>query len=583
MNFLWRRKKVVGGAAVGVIAATAVIVGTVGGPEDVVMPDMGADGRGRGALIMDLQARRDFGALVPRGTGDGQWCGAADGLAAPAHCWELQQSSGDATDYGAVGGWHLTPQGSPRAGVATGLPVEGSGAVDWTSETAAWSEADADYYSAGAQTTLSGTNLLSVSFVAATHTAKANAQIVWHEAGNIGYRIYYSPTKIFGFVRDGSTTASVASAMDPHVGWQCVTVVLDGRTSGAGKIYVNGEDDTSGTNDLSGMGTWGTSAAFRVLGLGSSNFSFDGGVARLRRDDQVAVTLAQHRALCGSWGLPVASTHRVASDMTWTQSGGARCYPSSATAATCYPGGVPAARWTATGWEWAVDGQGATNRLLWSNAMDCSTWSCIGVASGITGQVAPDGSATASTITVAGGANHFEQDIASGYTADASPLHLSLWAKCSTGVFHPHGSNDGTRGDWDVSCSCIGGVWRLLDASDGCVTVNVPFNAGSGGESGLHFDGTLFPLAVDIWAPTLTEEPTTGAVIPTAAAAVSTGAIAWSVDNSSSEYWLPTSTVTQSVSTVDGTCVVPGSTFWLGGDSPGLECVGGVYSVQVRR
>jgi hypothetical protein len=214
--------------------------------------------------------------------------------------------------------------------------------------------------------------------------------------------------------------------------------------------------------------------------------------------------------------------------------------------------------------------------------MDCTNWGCVGVASGTPGQVAPDGSATASTIVVAGGANHFEQDVASGYTADASPLHLTMWAKCATGVFHPHGSNDGSRGDWDVSCTCIGGVWRHLDASDPCVTVNVPFNAGPSGESGLHFDGTLFPVSADIWAPTLTEEPTTGAVIPTAAAAVDTGTIAWIVDNTNSRYWLSTSTVTESVDTIDGTCIVPGSTFYLGGAS-GLECVGGVESVQVRR
>jgi hypothetical protein len=573
-----RRNAAIGAtAAIGLAAAIVSGIFAVGGSEDTIAPTFG--GAGSGLVTLDLQAQRDFGALAPRGTAAGQWCGPVNGLSAPAHCWPLQQSSGDATDYGTPGGWHLSPAGSPRAGVATGLPVHAA-PLDWTSEVATWFDDAGALQKAGVTT--GATNIVSVTMLWQTQPDTSFHRVI--SLGGSGAAAGWSVTTLGSgvlraVVSNGSSTKVLDSTSTYNDrAWSCVTVVMDGRTASAGRVYRNGADDTSGTRDLSGI-DWSTTT---TISLGSQATIWNSGALARTRIENVAVSLAQHRALCGSWGLPVSSSHRVAGDMAWTQSGGTRCYPSSATTATCYPGGAPAARWTATGWEWAADAQSSTNRLLYSTAMDCVNWGCVGVASGTPGQVAPDGSATASTIVVAGGANHFEQDIASGYTPDASPLHLSFWAKCSTGVFHPHGSNDGTRGDWDVSCSCIGGVWRHLDSKDSCVTVNVPFNAGPSGEAGLHFDGTLFPLSADIWAPTLTEELTTGAVIPTGAAAVSTGTIAWSIDNTSERYWDADSTVTQSVSTVDGTCIVPGATFWLGG-ATASECVGGVGSVQVRR
>jgi hypothetical protein len=577
-----RRNAAIGAtAAIGLAAAIVSGIYAIGGGEDTIAPTFG--GPGSGLLTLDLQASRDFGALAPRGTDAGQWCGPVNGLPAPAHCWELQQSSGDATDYGAVGGWHLSPAGSIRVGVPTGLPVGGGAAVDWSSELGTWADGSATAALVGPSSTLSATDLVSVTVLFRGGDKSVDQDGLVNHRSVTGWAIYITAAgKLAGRQDLGVITPVITSTSTVAYGIHCATVVLDARTDNAGSIYLNGLDD-SATSGLD-VGDFASAAnALRIHGWAdAATWSSYSGVIRARIDANVAVSLAQHRAMCGSWGLPVSSSHRTAPDHTWTQSGGARCYPSSATTAACYPGGAPAARWTATGWEWAADAQGSTNRLLWSTAMDCTNWGCVGVASGTPGQVAPDGSPTASTIVVAGGANHFEQDIASGYTPDASPLHLTMWAKCSTGVFHPHGSNDGTRGDWDVSCSCIGGVWRHLDAKDACVTVNVPFNAGPSGEAGLHFDGTLFPLSADIWAPTLTEEFTTGAVIPTGAAAVSTGTIAWSIDNSSSRYWTATSTVTQSVSTVDGTCIVPGSTFWLGG-ATSSECVGGVDSVQVRR
>jgi hypothetical protein len=459
--------------------------------------------------------------------------------------------------------------------------------VDWSSELATWADGSATAGWTNGAVSLSATSLVSITAIVRSEPGATLGAVVGQRdsvAPNKGWVLYISgATGVASLLADGGAASStITGATNTTAGIHCITALADATGASRGRIYLNGTDDTN-ASDLSAAAGFMATAPIRIHGwANSSSYASSHGVIRVRIDDGVAITLAQHRALCGSWGLPVKSSHRVANDMTWTQSGGARCYPKSATGATCYPGGAPAATWDASGWEWAVDGRSGINRLLYSTAMDCTNWGCVGVASGTPGQVAPDGSATASTIVVAGGANHFEQDIASGYTADASPLHLTMWAKCSTGVFHPHGSNDGTRGDWDVSCTCIGGVWRHLDADDACVTVNTPFNAGSSGEAGLHFDGTLFPISADIWAPTLTEEPTTGAVIPTAAAAVSTGSIAWSIDNSSSRYWLSTSTVIESVSTVAGTCIVPGSTFWLGG-STGLECVGGVESVQVRR
>ncbi len=108
------------------------------------------------------------------------------------------------------------------------------------------------------------------------------------------------------------------------------------------------------------------------------------------------------------------------------------------------------------------------------------------------------------------------------------------------------------------------------------------WQADASGNSGVHFDGVVAPITADIWAPTLTEVETDDAVIPTGAAAVDTGAIAWTIDNTRSRYWSTGSTVTQSVDTLDGTCLELSSTIRLSG-GVGTECVAGWESLQIRR
>jgi hypothetical protein len=238
-------------------AAAALVAGGITGVYQWPGGSSGGGG-GLGYLLLDLQVTRDFGALAPRGTGAGQWCGAADGLAAPAHCWELQQSSGDATDYGAVGGWHLSPTGSPRAGVATGLPVEGGGAVDWTSELGIGLDSTSDRY-AKAGTTQGASDLLSVSFVAKPRNGGIpNDGSTYYHRSTYGVSVGVRPDTgaAGGFVDGTLALKTIVGATDLRHGWHCVTVVLDGRAANAGRVYVDGSDDTSGTGDLSATGSW---------------------------------------------------------------------------------------------------------------------------------------------------------------------------------------------------------------------------------------------------------------------------------------------------------------------------------------
>lgn len=548
-------------------AAAALVAGSITGVYVWPGGSGGAGGGGLGFLLLDLQAPRDFGAIAPRGTGAGQWCGPVEGLAAPAHCWELQQSSGDATDYGAVGGWHLSPQGSPRCGVATGLPVQAS-PIDWTSELAIHSDTNTDFFREPSVATTGATNLVSVDVVFAADPIAGSHYLV-QARGTVGWYVRITGENIV-ILGDGpgGNLSVVALSVVSRQGWHCLTAVLDGRTTDAAKIYLDGTDVTPASPNLFGNGPWAGTANFDV-GNSPVGVSAAVAVARARVTYDATTTLAQHRALCGSWGLPVASSHRTAPDHTWTQSGGSRCYQRSATAATCYPGGAPAARWTATGFEWAVDGQGAVNRVLYSTAVDCTNWTCSTATTAA--YVAPDGSKTAASITMGGG---YIEQTATGYTVSTA-VNLAMWAKCSTGTLDA--SNVGGAGHWTVDCSAVGGSWALLTPTHPAVLPEVQAWASTGaGAVNLRLSGA----DAEVWAPTITEEPTTGAVIPTAAAAVDTGTIAWTIDNSTGSYWRTGANVLHTLDTVDGTCLVTGSTLRLSG-AGGSECVGGWSALKV--
>jgi len=105
--------------------ATLIAIWQTGAQEDLLPPGSHGTSYAPSVVSLWLDADRDLGALPARSG----WCAGSD------HCWVFQQSSGDATDYGDVGGWHLSPYGSPRAGVLASVPTrDATGWVDYTSE-----------------------------------------------------------------------------------------------------------------------------------------------------------------------------------------------------------------------------------------------------------------------------------------------------------------------------------------------------------------------------------------------------------------------------------------------------------------
>lgn len=562
--------RVIGAAGAGggiLLISIGALISIIGGGSDI-------PGTGASVVRLDLLAARDVGALPARNG----WCGQAQ------HCWVFQQSTGNATDYGTPGGWHLSPVGTPRDGVVTSLPVrDASGWVDYTGELSFAVDGVATDYFQKASATISGTNLFSASMVISVPSAQADLYTLWGPPGLTGTSLFLATSgTLLGYFWNNSTFKSASfpgTGLDDGA-WHCVTVVLDGRTADAAKLWIDGTEVVASSQNLDETPGISTTGTLKTMGAGGALRSQ---IARWVISE-TAYTYADHLAYCGDlWQPPAggpANNKPLASDDTWTQTAGAGCYPTGSTSAVCVPGGLVPYTVDATGMGWPVQ-QALTNELLYSTAVDCTNWTCIGSASATPGAIAPDGSSTASLLAVAVGANHVEQDILGAFTADASPLYLGMWFRCLTGTIHPHGSDDGTRGDWDIDCSCVGGQWTYLDADHPCITVNVPFNADSSGNSGLHFDGGGL-VSGTLWAPTLTEQrPWSDVVIPTAASAVSLGSPIWAIANSTGAYYRAGDTVLQSLSEYSGTCfAVPGSDILLSG-SP--TCSGTWYGLQVRK
>jgi hypothetical protein len=567
--------RVIGGAVAGgsiLLISIGALISIIGGGSDI--PSVGA-----GVLRLDLFAARDISTMPARDS----WCSVSR---TAEHCWTLQETTGDATDYGS-GFWHLTPTGT-RRGVVTSVPtVSASDWADYTSELAVWGDgaAASGLFEAGA--TPSATNVLSVTMIAKPVLDGVLGVLVSHQSTsppNTGWYIYMAASgAISGVVDYGPGVVNVSSTIDAREAWQCITVVLDARTANQGKVYANGVDVTVGAGNLvAASGGFTATAPFRIHGnQNSSAFASVHGVARVRLDEGHVTTLAEHQAHCGAlWQAPAggrSNNKPLAADASWTQTGGAGCWPTGSEAAVCVPGGLQPYTVDATAVGWPVQ-EAITNPLLYSTEIDCTNWTCVGSATATPGVVAPDGSATASLLAVSVGANHVEQDIAGAFTADASPLYLGMWFRCSTGTVHPHGSNDGARGDWDIDCSCIGGQWTYLDASHSCVTVNVPFNADSGGNSGLHFDGSTL-INGSVWAPTLTEQrPWTRVVIPTWSSSVTLGDPVWSIDNGLAN--------TGSQLLADADCEDSGTSAWTPVNNPTLtkeigDPHGGLRSLRI--
>lgn len=275
----------------------------------------------------------------------------------------------------------------------------------------------------------------------------------------------------------------------------------------------------------------------------------------------------------------------LVADQTWTRTGGQSCFPVSLNAAQCFAATeIPYTSIDASGIGWAVEPD-SVNRITYNTAIDCTNWTCTGTASATPLQAAPDGSATASLVTTNGLGSAVYQSGVTGY-ANSVTLYPRSWIKCSSGTLylrHPSGS---TYGYWSVDCSSVsGGSWALVHSASqtGVTEITAWSSTAAGGGSIIYYMATTG--SAYIWAPTLTEEPGTGlSVIPTAAAAVSTGDPAWVIDNSTSRYWKTGDTVTQTLSQISGTCwdTTDATQLYLTG-YPGSECAGIWYGLEVSR
>lgn len=525
---------------------------------------------------IDLVAARDISALPLRSS----WCTGSN------HCWTFQQLSGDAIDYGDTGGWDLTPNGSPRAGVSVMLPtVDSTGWVEFDEKAVFIDGVSAQGYKEDGVDSVPGdaTNLVSVTAIFATYP-NGNQRIVNHRSA-YGYEVYInSSTGVVSAIGDGPDAAkTIAGSTDASTGWHCTTIVLDGRTVDAGKIYLDGADDTSATKDLSATGSWLQNITFWAGRYKSAGSELIGGIARLRIDYGEALSLAEHQTLCSAWQPPAGGTANnkpSASDDTWAQTGGTKCYPTGAASAVCMPGGLIPYTLDATGWGWPTEPT-AVNRVTYSTAIDCTNWTCDGttVASAA---VAPDGSLSAVALTLGAWSTNDIYQGATGYTVSTT-LYPRAWVNCSTGSLR-FGATSGT-GQWTVDCSCVAGAWTLINsASHSCVNQVAAWQSSAGGASGIGFSAASGNVQASVWAPTLTEtQGTATMVIPTAASAVGTGTPVWIIDNSGGGYYHTGDTITQSLTQHSGSCwYIDGTDLRLNGAS-GSPCTGVWYGLEVAK
>lgn len=506
------------GAAVGLVALIGAAVGLVNIPgEDSVIPtpseiylrlDLGSTIAAPGGFY------RDLGALPSTDT----WCTTAR---TAEHCWVFQQSSGDATDYGTPGGWHMTPNGSPRAGVVISVPVRDS--TGWTSVTGEKGIAgmSSGNYFKNTPNTQADATKMSLTLVW-QYIPQSGSNLLLNPSGATYYvRLTHPNNTRFDLATNGTGGSNIMrTTFNADNAWHCCTSVMDKSAADLGVVYCDGAEMTSTFKDFSSVGSTAWSGSTLLVGYNSSST-----IARLRMDLE-ALTLAQHQALCGDlWQAPAGGVNDrkpQAVHDTWTQTGGARCYPSDypPTRAVCVPGGLPPYVHDASGLGVPVDGKDQTNRVLYSTGIDCTTWTC--ATSTIAAAVAPDGSNTAGDITHGGGT---VDATATGY-ANSTALTMRFWANCSSGTFDA--THVGGAGHWTVACATVGGAWTLLTSTHAAVTEVQAWQSDGSGNVRLRFSGA----DAKVWAPTLTEEAGTGySVIPTGASAVSTGDISWSIAN----------------------------------------------------
>jgi hypothetical protein len=532
------RNKYIGKAA-GVAAIVLVgITGAVVGSQEDLVPAIYGEGV-QAQILMDLYAPRDVGALPSRST----WC---SDVRSADHCWLLQESSGSALDAGA-GSWDLTVGGSPRQGVLSHLPVEnGASNRTWDERGVFFDALAANYLSKTGVQSIGASALVSVTYIARSNYLAINDTSITNRdnsSPNYGWSVLYrSGHVISGFFDGPGGTAFVESTYVHDYDVACVTAVLDGRSAGAARIYVNGADVTSGTNDLSTAGLPQSVDSRMVLG-NKMNYStgLSGGLYRVRVDDQYAVSLAEHKALCGSlWQPPSGGLTGVAEGhVSYTQTGGARCFQTGSATAVCAPGGVAAyashGSFGADDWGFVAE-PGCVNRILNNtSSFNCTNWNCFGATTVLTPNaiVAPDGSKTAPDITI--GTGFVAHTTVIGYNI-ATPMDVRMWVKCLSGGVIDNLVTSGV-GDWRIDCTSLSD-WTLIDKNHPAVTVITPmatlatswamrFRVASGG-----------PINFSVWGYTATNNASgCYSIIPTGSTAVDTGMIDWQIANTGAAYY----------------------------------------------
>jgi hypothetical protein len=315
----------------------------------------------------------------------------------------------------------------------------------------------------------------------------------------------------------------------------CVTAVWDTSIANGARVYINGtqrtmaDDDQSGAGDLSSTG-----GIMTVMNTRSETRYWHGGISRLRVDYGYKATLADHRTLCGNYGLPPGggSTLVTESDVTYTTSSTQpkRCYQISATDAACAPARAP-------GWMRAspyavadtayTDEPSCVQRVLWAAQADCVRWTCVGATTAES--QAPNETITAYSVTATAG-----QYIEGSVLATAAPqaVDLRLWGKCSTGTVSITNPAAGGAGNWSVDCSTLAGSWALLTPGHPAVTETVAFASGTGGAISLR----IGEASIDVWMPTITTETGCYSTVFSAGAAIDTGTRELLVDNTGGQY-----------------------------------------------
>jgi hypothetical protein len=437
------------GAAAIIIAAGAGIM-TYSGGKDAQNPVRIPDAV---LTLLLLDADIDFGRLPART----DWCSGSD------HCW-LFGGSGTVSDTGDATAWDLTANGSPRTGVVTGVPVDdGSGSVDWTVEQGAWLDRDtSNYYnSANEMQAQSSFSVTAVFFIGATG---ATTHAVYHQNATSGRYAVGTQSGDFFFFGDDDSANVTASAPVARIGWHCVTYTYTSGQADGVDIFANGSD-LSATGDTSLMGGIDAKGALEIPRDDSAYIGW--AQSRVRLDFGTALTLAQHQSLCGSLNQPVRSDHPAVADISWTQTGGTRCFDVGSNRAYCAPGGKAAYAYSSaldavegeSGFGWVVE-PGRINRVT-NNTAIAANWTIRGAATATDGQVAPDGSATATSVSLgASGVDDILGSPEGGYTA-SSTVYPRLWVKCSTGNLTVASRLGTPFGEWDITCSTFSnGVWK---------------------------------------------------------------------------------------------------------------------------